>query len=439
MQRISIIADDLTGASDSGVQFARKGLRTQVILDWMSLPQEAENLGAVVVDTDSRALPGELAYQRVRSAAEALRQQGADWVYKKMDSTLRGNVGQEISAVMDVYGFEAAFIAPAFPSIGRTTVNGVHYLNQIPIHETEMASDPKTPVPESGIARLLARQSGRASAGISLSAVRKGQEAMCLQIRAAMDRKIPFLIFDAETSEDLQSIAELVTVFGSRVLWVGSAGLAEFLPIGAGLDNPSRLSGSPPTDGRVMLVAGSISQVTREQVLEAGRDANVTEVEMNPLAVLDSPNARAQEIMRCVAELSSAIARGSDVSLYAGSSPGLVNSVKAQGARLGWDPTEVSNRIADTLGAISSAIVSAYPMKGLVLTGGDTAKAVCRHLGVHGIELLAEVEPGIPYGRLLGDVSLMTVTKAGAFGTKRSLLHAMQYIRTRGEGGQASE
>jgi uncharacterized protein YgbK (DUF1537 family) len=431
MQRISIIADDLTGASDSGVQFARKGLRTQVVFDWMSLSQETDGLDAIVFDTDSRALPGDAAYERVKSAAEALKRKGFTWIYKKMDSTLRGNIGQEIHAVMDAYGFEAAFIAPAFPAIGRTTVAGIHYVNRVPVHETEVAKDPKTPVPESDIAKILARQTGIASAYIHLCTLREGVEATCNAIKAALDKRQKLLIFDAESDEDLQMIAKLTPAFGSRVLWAGSAGLAQFLPLDS---SKAAVRRTAPAAGYVVLVAGSISHVTRAQVSEANRAPNVAAVEMNACAAIDSPETRAREIERCVSELNMAVARGLDLSLYAGSSPEQVRAVKEKGEQLGLAPPDVSNRIADTLGEISRQIVAANKVRGLVLTGGDTAKAVCKHLGVHGIELLHELEAGIPYGRLIGGVSMMAVTKAGAFGTTGSLLHAMQYLKD-GQGG----
>ncbi|MDQ0900819.1 four-carbon acid sugar kinase family protein [Paenibacillus sp. V4I7] len=428
MERISIIADDLTGASDSGVQFARNGLKTQVIFDWMSISDVDNEIDVIVIDTDSRSIAGEMAYQRAKSAALALKDKGFTWIYKKMDSTLRGNLGQEIKGVMDAFGFEAAFIAPAFPRIGRATVNGIHYLNGIPIHETEMARDPKTPVPDSDIARILLKQSGKSCANIDLSLLHDGLDSVSHYIKDAIKNNTKLFVFDAETDEDLKRIAALIQSFGSRVLWVGSAGLTEFL---LPMDRPQKQENhhkKPSAQGPVMLVAGSISNITREQVAEVNQQANVTALEMNPLAAIGTPEVRDQEIESCLAKLLSALSEGKDVSLHAGTSPEQVNAAREKGAELGLEPSDVSNRIADTLGVITSKVVSAVPLKGLVLTGGDTAKAVCRNLGVHGIELQNEVEPGIPYGTLLGGDCLATVTKAGAFGNKKSLLHAMQFI-----------
>lgn len=432
LDRIAVIADDLTGASDSGVQFARKGLRTQVIFDWLGLSDGKDSLDTVVIDTDSRSIPGSMAYDRVSQAAYVLKQKGFTSIYKKLDSTLRGNLGQEIKAVMDVYGFEAAAVVPAFPRIGRTTVDGKHYLNGVPVHETEIGRDPKTPVQEADIKKLLAAQSDQSSISIDLSTLRGGQAAVQRCIEKALVQHVKLLIFDAETEEDMQMLARLVPVYDQRFLWVGSAGFAEYLPVSAkvneNLSNPEFTDSNP-----AMLVAGSLSEVTREQVIAVNEQPDVVAVEMDPLAILASSETRSKEINRCVAELTRGVAKGFDASLHAGSSKEQVKLAKELGECLGLDSTSVSNLISDALGEITSKLAATSSLAGLVLTGGDTAKAVCRHLGVHGIELVQEVEPGIPLGRLLGGRQLMAVTKAGAFGTRHSLLHAMQLLTGKGD------
>src|ERR671933_2238315 len=145
---IALIADDLTGASDAGVQFARRGLAARVLFD-LDDPAAARDVEALVVDTDSRALPAAAAYARVRQVADHLRTARPEHVYKKIDSTLRGNLGAEIDAVMDALDFRLAVVAPAFPALGRTTRHGRHHLHGRPVHETEIGRDPKTPVRES--------------------------------------------------------------------------------------------------------------------------------------------------------------------------------------------------------------------------------------------------------------------------------------------------
>lgn len=122
--RIAIIADDLTGASDSGVQFARKGLRTAVLFDSSRLAADIQQVDTVALDTDSRALTADQARSRAEQAARRLSSAGVAHFYKKVDSTLRGNPGAEVDGVMNAVAFDLAVVAPAFPRLGRTTVGG---------------------------------------------------------------------------------------------------------------------------------------------------------------------------------------------------------------------------------------------------------------------------------------------------------------------------
>jgi uncharacterized protein YgbK (DUF1537 family) len=430
MRHIAIIADDLTGASDSGVQFARKGLETQVIFDLEHFYTDIREMDAVVLDTDSRSVSQEVAYEKVTEAAIQVKQSGFKHVYKKMDSTLRGNLGTEIDAVMDKIQVDFAVVAPAFPKIGRTTLNGVHFLNGVSIDQTEISRDPKCPVKESNLVKLFTSQSKRKVDLIPLETLRSGNKQVLSQIKSLLQEHIEIIVFDAVTEEDLQQIAEMMASSDYRVLWAGSAGLADYLPKALSFSvNSSKVLAIPVTNKPVLLVAGSISKVTRGQVSTFNMNPQVAAVELNTVQAIASDEGSLQEIKRCRKELLTAISVGSDVSLCASSSPEHVKSSKAAGAARGFDPTEVSNRIADILGEIASGIIQEAELQGVILTGGDTAKAVCRHLGVSGIQLIKEIEPGIPLGKLVGNKPLWVVTKAGAFGNENSLLHAKNALK----------
>jgi uncharacterized protein YgbK (DUF1537 family) len=155
--KIAVIADDLTGANDTGVQFAKQGLATVVLLNAGNLSSGAAS-DVVVIDTGSRALPAAEARARAAEAARLVKSGGIGTVYKKIDSTLRGNLGVEIDAIMDGCGLALAVVAPAFPQNGRLTVGGLHLLNGVPLEASEIARDPKMPVCESSLPALLAGQ-----------------------------------------------------------------------------------------------------------------------------------------------------------------------------------------------------------------------------------------------------------------------------------------
>jgi uncharacterized protein YgbK (DUF1537 family) len=430
MKHIAIIADDLTGASDSGVQFARKGLQTQVIFDIQQVSKQKQAMEAVVVDTDSRSALQEVAYANVKEAALQIQRAGFKQIYKKMDSTLRGNLGVEIDAVMDVIPFDFVVIAPAFPRIGRTTSQGIHYLNGVPVSQTEIANDPKCPVKESDLVKLFSAQSMRKVGLISLDILRAGKDQVYENIQSLLEVNTELILFDAVTEDDMKHIAEWLAESRYNMLWAGSAGLADYLP--KALSLPVQLNDSgqlPPSKNPVLLVAGSISNVTRQQVAAYNLESQVIAVELNTVEAIASEEGLRQEILRCRAELQDALARGFDASLYASSTPEQVMLTKEIGSRRGFDATSVSNQIADILGEISSGVIRSAQLQGVILTGGDTAKAVCRHLGVSSIQLIKEIEPGIPLGLLTNETTVWVVTKAGAFGNENSLSNAKKVLK----------
>jgi len=430
MARIAIIADDLTGASDTGVQFARKGLPTRVLFDAAALDKVPAGAEAVAIDTDSRAIAPSEARERSRMAAEYVRRAGIEHVFKKADSTLRGNLGPEIDGILAELDVDVAVAALAFPRLGRTTVGGRHYLRGLPLEETEIANDPKAPVRQSLIGKLIESQAPRKTGGIGLEVLRSGPSAVLAALAALRAAGAEVIIFDAAEEEDLERMARAVAGSGLRVLWVGSAGLADYLPAVLGLGAPRGGSEAAPANtgvgGPVMLVAGSVSPTTRAQVGSVQQEPGVAAVELNPRAIFGEADG---ELERCELLLAAALSESRDVALVSGTLPEQVTGSREAGARLGLDATAVSDRIAAALGEVTARLVGRFAMRGLVLTGGDTAKAVCRRLGVSGLEVLHELEPGVPLSRMTGGGNLLVVTKAGAFGTAETLVRALKMLK----------
>ncbi|GIP40056.1 membrane protein [Paenibacillus sp. J31TS4] len=429
MKQLAIIADDLTGATDSGVQFARAGLSASVIFDLANLDTLTNDV--TVVDTDTRAVARDAAYRKTKEAAEAVRAAGCPHLFKKVDSTLRGNVGTELDAMLDARPDVLAVVAPAFPQAGRTTRDGVHYLKGQPVHETEVGRDPKTPVPTSRIRELLAGQMEKPVAELSLAVVRGGREALAGRLASLRSEGVRAVVCDAETPEDLRAIADAGAALEGGVLWVGSAGLAEAIPAALGLAPSAAVADADggPSGRPVLLVAGSLSGVTRGQVAHLLGSAPLHRVELDPAAAAAGGEAAAQEGERCRRELAQALDAGEDAAFVAGTSTEQVKEALQAGVAAGLSAVEVADRIAGALGEIAAGLIADKPLQGVVLTGGDTAKSVCRHGGYTGLTLLREVEAGIPLGRLVGPRPLLAVTKAGAFGTEEALAKAFAMLK----------
>ena len=233
--KIVVIADDLTGANDTGVQFAKQGLKTLVLLRVPVSPSRLDE-DVLVVDTQSRALSPAEAYQKVTETALLFKDRDQfPTLYKKIDSTLRGNLGTEIDAIMDACGLELAVVAPAFPRNGRTTVGGCHFLENTPLEATEIARDPNCPVGESHIPTLIAQQAKRKVGHVGIKSVLAGTEGILAAMRQLSAAGRQILVCDAWQEDHLKMIALAAVRLEKPILWVGSAGLAEYVPLALGL------------------------------------------------------------------------------------------------------------------------------------------------------------------------------------------------------------
>ncbi len=415
--RIVIIADDLTGAADTGVQFAAIGGPIYLVpVATLSLgrPWMATAAG-ISVYTASRELSPPAAAERVRSVARMLPDPRPRWIYKKVDSCLRGNLGAEVDVLLDLLGFESALVAPALPVQGRTTIGGIHKVHGIPLARTRFASDPLTPITNSSVAEILAHQSRYKIGRVGVDAY--GDPGRLQQaVRRERERGCRLIVCDAVTQAHLDRIAALVVQDAERLLPVGSAGLAAAL-VGQ-LSSPHQIIEPAPALGleRLLMVCGTGAQVTRDQ-LDALLDKHPGvrhELEFEWLIT-----ASVQDRRRCVAGL-----------LDAWSSGVLALRVRSlPSASLMPD----FKRAAAGLGGLALEVMRAGPVDGLFLSGGETADAVRRATGGEAIELQREILPGLVLGRWVGGIAdgLPVVTKAGAFGEKRTLVALYEHLAGR--------
>ncbi|HQY94643.1 four-carbon acid sugar kinase family protein, partial [Caldilinea sp.] len=220
-----IFADDLTGANDTGVQFARVGLRTRVSFD-ASQTAALDASDILVIDTDSRACNAAAAYQRVYAAAHFFAQRSIPVLYKKLDSTLRGALGAELDAVMDAYATQLVVLSPAFPAQQRTLLQGTLHLAGAPATPSRFAADPQRAVREIHLPALLAGQTRRAVHALGLDAISAGASQLAARLQNLRVAEGAIVVCDAATDAHLATIVEATITLGEGCLLAGSAGLA---------------------------------------------------------------------------------------------------------------------------------------------------------------------------------------------------------------------
>jgi uncharacterized protein YgbK (DUF1537 family) len=403
--KVAVIADDLTGAADSGVQLARAGYRTAVAFQGSPVPP-ADDLDAVAVDTDSRAMSAASAAKLVVEAGHSVRD--ARVVFKKVDSTLRGPMAAELSAALEATGREVAVLCPAFPDAGRTVSGGVLLVNGVPVHETGFRDDPVTPVRESHLPKLL---SAVCPTLASLSTEDLGNAD---RVQSALVNS-NCVVADAGTDAELEALVRAVPDPAS-VLWVGSAGLVRAFGVVHAGPRATEPDETPSSASRVVVVVGSLNRVARKQLEVMQREAYVAPVALNAAALLDDPSEGTME--GAIAGARSALLDGRGVVVYSTADRSFQWMARVEAAR----------RIAEALAEVVAGLSGDDLFDALVLTGGDTAVGVARRLGAVGIRLEGEVEPGVPVGTLIGPKPYRVVTKAGGFGNAGTLQKAVRML-----------
>ena len=403
MNNYLIIADDFTGANDTGVQIRRRGIPVRVVFS----AQGVSGGESCVLDTESRSLSEEEAFQKIARETQNIPFGNFFRVIKKIDSTLRGNIAAEVRALDQSYRPDLVVFAPAFPDLGRTTVNRIHCLHGTPVSQTELARDPKTPVKNDDIQKIMADAFDEKVIHISLDTVQSssfdlgGGRIFC---------------FDAASNRDLQTIVCAVLAEGKRVLWVGSAGLADNL-----LNVEAHI---PPA----LAVVASLSSVSRGQVHFAEKQG-VSLVKAPFYGILEKKTDPEKIAGQAIALLK----EGRDVILLSSSVYSEEEYQKAEESarRAGLPTEEMSAFTQKIMGQIAMLILEKAEVSGLYLSCGDTAMSCFEYAGALGSSIIAEIALGIPIMQLIGGKhdGLKVVTKAGAFGKEDAIFYSLRKLR----------
>lgn len=404
MDRYLIVADDFTGSNDTGVQLKRRGIDTSVVFTNDLVNTDSSSM---VIDTESRGMVERDAYNKIKGILKDVDFSQFKYIVKKVDSTLRGNVAEEIKAVDEAYNSDLVIFAPALPDLNRTTVGGIHMLKNIPITGTEMAKDPIKPVKEDNITKILEKVYSEKVTHISLEKV----EAQDIDLSNGR-----VFTFDAVTNQDMKNIIKTGINTGKRVLWVGTAAMA---------DNLLEVQrGVPP----VLAIVASLSKTTREQVRYA-EDNGISLVRIPVYEVIEKkvdPNLYVYEAVRLLKE-------GKDTMILSSASYDYEEYIKTDqtGEKLGMSKEDVSVFTQYLIGNISERILEEVEISGTFLTGGDTAIGFFNKVGSLGSSILSEIAVGVPMMRLVGGPfeGLKVITKAGAFGQKDVIIYAARKLK----------
>lgn len=411
MSRVLVIADDLTGAADSCLPFQNLGYQALVLFNLAYLETAYATYDVLCIDTETRhASPADI-QQKLSSLQRFFRNHHRpEVVFKKIDSTLRGSIGLEIDHLINLGGFQVVIVAPAFPRQGRQTIHGIHHVNGVPIAQTEFAADPRFPVRESHLPTLLRQQTDHTV--IHLDYETLAEEEGIFQHMLHQYPDIHPLIFTCDTvsEADLRWIAAGGLRLEQPTLLVGSAGLAE--QVALLLHEQQRFFSS------VLVIAGSLSQTTREQIVYAAEQGIPTLfLGENSLSFTSTT---AQALL--AQQVDEHLTRGTDL---------IISTQDRTGGRR--QENRALEALYHFLGSITLKAATFPHLRGLVLVGGDTAQHILSVLQASGLMLEGEILPAIPASRLVGGPfqGLPLITKAGGFGPPEALVRCIEFLKRR--------
>lgn len=435
MPLIGAVADDLTGATTTGVLLARSKARTAVFFNEEAAEhaQQAEQLDAILVSSNSRALPADEAYEKVRSATLALQRMGVKYFSKRIDTTLRGGVGIEIDAMMDCMEEDAvAVVVPAMPQSRRILVGGFSVIDGMALIRTPVAQDVRTPVYENYIPRLLEKQTRRCVGLITLDTVLQGAEAIKDRLTKVRSEGKQVIVVDGVTLDDVEAVAKACVELEWNVVAVDPGAFTAKLAFCRNLikrEEPNIPDGSGEgLNKTVLIAAGSATPVTKRQMEVLCEDQRVIRIPVEPVPLINGSDEALAEVGKAVRSALQYLKEETlpRAILIETALHGELLNLSEEDAKRQYSGGMCANRINAGLGMIVSKILEAAgrdKIAGLYTTGGDTMVNVCYQLGVECIEVLDYVIAQTDVGRLSGNYDgLPIVGKGGLTGTDRTAI-----------------
>ena len=429
MPQILILADDMTGANDTGCAIHDLGIDVCCVND-LSLPAPlAEHCPCISVNLDSRALPPRDAARTVVRAAS--RFSGPDTILysKRIDSTLRGNLGSECAALLEWLNNGAScLVVPAFPAAGRIYRNDTVFVHGVPLDQTSAAQDPDHPIHTSSPVQIFQSQTDLPAQVISLNTVRSPTELL-RQIKRCYERHIRILLLEAVSPSDIDQIAGAAVESGIPFICADpgpfTASVAEHLALHQA---PSPRALPNPHGHKMLLVVGSVNAVTRQQVSYLSTHRAVTPVLLDVEQLLNGPSSAQRAVQRAA----HAILRQSseqDVLLLALSTSIQSRRLDFQAAatKLGCTPREVGQIVNQSIARAASLVIGENDQFGALFScGGDITAALIRQLHTNSMQILGEALPLAVCVQL--DNGYYLLTKGGMVGGPDAIDQCIQFL-----------
>ena len=420
MAKLVIIADDLTGALVTGVQFSKKNMSVAVTTDINTdFVKEFSDIDVVVIDTESRHISKEEAKKRVKSAVSKFNREKTEFFYKKMDSTLRGNIGSELEGFMEGLGISELSFVPAFPSGKRTVKNGILYVNGVKLADTQFAHDILNPVTESFIPDIINNQT-------DIKVLKTNIHDLIPSENDKNSENKKIYLFDSENIDEMAEIGKALKEKKLLNFTAGNAGFAEILT--NYIETDSKKSKILIDDKRILFVCGSVNITSLNQCGFAEKIGYISE-SLNFKDIISDKYSSSRNYMTDREYFKMKLEAHKKLLLKTSSSDNVIKIALEYSKKNNIPMETLTLNIAQNTGKLVSDIVKDKKIQNLIVLGGDTLMGILKNIDCKYIIPITEILPGIVFTKVVGkDITVNVITKAGGFGEENVIQEIERFI-----------
>lgn len=423
--KIGIIADDLTGANATGVRMSKSGFRPATYFYNKDIISN-EDIDTVIIDTDSRYLNKGILKTRINQSLESLFKCDIDLICKRIDSTMRGNVGNEIDLLLDYVDEDSvAVVVPSFPDSGRVTIGGYLVVNNIPLHKTDVANDPIMPINTSCISEIIESQSKYEVGLLTINELSGNCDDFIEKFKSITQSGKRIVVIDAATNQDIEFIAESLSKVNLPIIPVDSGPFTSAY---------SKFKANQKVDNsKIIVTVGSATKVTEKQLAYLIDRMDIKPIVPDIYKLASFDDNFENEINRCVRQAKLKLKTSETVIITTNEENLVIIDIQKLAKENSVQPEAVTKRITDGLAIITKKIIDEtdYSIKGCFTSGGDVTASLTTIMNANGITLIDEVAPLTAYGTLIdGEYDgLPIITKGGMIGDIRTIYEAIQYLK----------
>lgn len=426
---VGIIADDLTGANDTALQFKKCNAKTKILLDYSIPPENDLSTEIWAISTESRNISAEQAEARMLETIENLNKNlNLEYFYKKIDSTLRGNIARETLTMVKTLNYDAAIVIPAFPSEGRITVGGYHLSKGTPIGRTEMARDPHSPITESYVPSLFKNQLKEDEQNmvglIGLKTIMNGAGPILIKINELIKEGKKLIIADSASVVDIEQVVLAINKSNYKILPAGTAATGSIL---AKLwlpedditeKNEQIIMPQMPN----LIISGSATQINSNQIEQLNKTYDFDNIHTLPLTVEMVLNGINDDFVN---DIVSQLSSGDTVVIHSSKLLENFDGFSDDSLRGELSRANLASKITDYLAELTKAITDEIKVL-LITLGGETSYKCCNAISAKELIMKDEVAPAIAL--CVDYKNQWIITKSGNLGNPKTLIEILKYI-----------